>query len=196
MNLITQRGQPKEYKDLDSGREWFSISQIRKAMHDPFCRADAQQLALAKHRGTELHMRFALALAGKAGLCPYPDVIHGYEGYCRGMDQWIAETTFDPLKIEEPSVCEKYGFAGTPENYLRMPGGLAIVDLKTGGETKTDGIQLTLNTMLAGYEEATILMDLYLSEDGSVRPVPRKPDVHGMAAALATIQLLKWRLTI
>lgn len=191
MELIVQRGKPKEYyKDV---KGYFSISQIRKEMLPQWYPDDES----ARRRGNRLHTRFAVALGAKAGLCAYPDVIPEYTGYCRAMDAWVFGAAFKPVKIEEPSVCEKYGFAGTPENLLDFaPGVLGIVDLKTGGETKTDGIQLILNTMLEGYEDATRLLNLYIAADGTHRTVERKFDPFGVAAALSAINVLTWRLTL
>lgn len=195
MKLVTQRSQPKEYLDLDSGHSYFSGSQIRKAMHDSYAGIPDHKLEAARIRGNALHLRFALALGAKGGLCTYPEVHPQYPDHCRHMDDWIQSTTFDPLKIEEPSINEKWGYASTPENLLKTPKGLWIIDLKTGGETKTDAVQLTLNHMLAGYENATHLADLYLDEHG-YKLIERPYNPFDFACAMAALQLLKWRLTI
>ncbi len=196
MNLIAQRGQRKEYKDLDTGREYFSISQIRKEMDDSLRNANQRDLEAARIRGNALHLRFALALAAKVGMCPYPDVIPVYAWHCRQMDRWIEEERFVPLSIEQAAACEKDGFAGTPENLLKFHDGtLRIVDLKTGGKTKTDAVQLMLNKRLKGYEGADVLMDLYLSGEGEPDPVEQEFDPFAFAAAMSALNLLKWRMT-
>jgi len=196
MNLIAQRGMPKEYKDLDSGRTFFSISQVRTMMDDSFRYVPKATREEASRRGTTLHLRFALALAAKVGLGPYPDVIPQYAGWCRCMDLWIRDTWFELIKVEQPSVWEAQGIAGTPENKLRLRSGLAIVDLKTGGKTSTDGVQLMLNQKLEGYEDVTELIDLYVSEDGKPNPVPQSYDPFAFATSLNALQVLKWRLTL
>lgn len=196
MSLITQRGARKEYRDSVTGREYFSISQIRKVLDDSYRNANPRDLEAARIRGNALHLRFALATAAKSGLCPYPDVIPAYAGHCRQMDRWIEAERFVPIKIEEPAACEKDGFAGTPENLLKFHDGtLRIVDLKTGAKTKTDAVQLMLNKRLAGYEAADVLMDLYLSGEGKPSPVEQRFDPFAYAAAFSALNVLKWQFT-
>ena len=112
------------------------------------------------------------------------------------MDTWVERTDFEVFKIEEPAAWLAQHLAGTPENKLRIKGvGLAIVDLKTGGKTRTDVVQLMLNQKLAGFEDVTSLIDLYVNESGTPDPVEQKFDPFAFAAAMSALNLLKWRLT-
>lgn len=196
MRLGIERGTKKEYVDLQNGKRYFSISQIRKEMFDPFANANSRDLQAARERGITLHRRFALAVASRSGLCPYPDVIPQYAGYCRCMDEWTKTLECEVIHLEEPDISTEFGFGGTAENLLRMPVGLGIIDLKTGAESRTDGIQLMLNSRLDNYREATYFADLYITENGPPRLEERKFDPFGFAAAIAMLQVMKWRLTL
>ena len=63
MNLIVHRGAPREYKDLDTGEEYFSVSQVLDVLEpDAFKYVSDEVLEATKRRGEKLHMFFSLIL--------------------------------------------------------------------------------------------------------------------------------------
>lgn len=167
MTLTCTRGQTYEYHR--DGIDLFSVSQIRKIAHDPYCGIPEQVLEAARQRGTLLHRRFWKVLASQAGLLPVPPPIPQFAGYCASMDEWVKRNHVHPLKLEEASYSLKFGYAGTPDALVtigpkQFP---ALIDLKTGAPQKTDPMQLVMYHKMEGYEGAAYLVDVYIQEDGS-----------------------------
>jgi hypothetical protein len=199
MKLICDRNKKQHYHDVESGRDFFSVSQIRKVLHDSYAGAPEVFLEPARQRGTSLHLYLALLLYARAGIRKMPNPWPGLEGYCDAIATWAERNQVIPLKVETPSVCVAHGFAGTPD-CLASYGSkqvTAIIDLKTGStETPTDGIQLHLYKMMDGYTDARLLIDLYVKDDGTYKEVERKPDPIGVAAAMNAISILRWRASL
>ena len=180
--ITCHRGAAYEYHETETRADLFSVSQIRKVAHDPYCGIPEDVLEAARQRGTILHGRFWRLLASRAGLLEKPAVIVGLEGYCASMDEWVERQQVRPLKIEEPSFTLKYGYAGTPDALVRygFKRRLALIDLKTGAVNKTDPMQLLAYQKMDGYDEARDLIDVYIQADGSA--AVEKPVTPGMKA--------------
>lgn len=194
MNLRITRGAAREYFDEDTGVSLFSVSQVRKRMWDGFSRVPAEVLAESQLRGRRLHVRFALALGAQIGICPYPEVLPEYPGFCKSMDDWIEKHKVKPRKIEESSMNAKLGIGGTPDGEILYGPReiLVLADWKTGQETCTDGVQLDANATLDGYTKAEKKLDLYLDKFGGLaREVWRTPQPADWAAFLQALQALK-----
>lgn len=205
MALVTQRGQPREYRDEATGDEFYSVTQIRTVAHDPYAGLAASILEPARQRGALLHRRWFFALASLAGHCDAPRVIPALHGYCASMDAWIAAKRPSVLALEQPGVNRRYRYAGTPDAVLlltetvrkRSRARRTIVDLKTGARTKTDAMQLVAYSHLDEMQVEDLL-DLYLDPDGGM-PEERTYNNPGerakeWAAFLAAAALLSWRI--
>lgn len=196
MTLTCDRTAKKHYRN-ELGTEYFSVSQIRQAMFNPYVGLPESVLEQARRRGVLLHARFWKMLGARAGLCAFPPILEEYAGQCRAMDEWAERNAVEPIRLEEASVCQRYGFAGTPDAQVRYGtrGLVAIVDLKSGAKVPTDGAQILLYQQMEGYQRSKLLLDLYVTEDG-YKEVQQKPDPHILAAALSALNLLKWRASL
>lgn len=203
MNLICQRGQQHEYIDQDTGARLFSVSQVRRRMWDGFSRVPADVLEVARIRGQILHTRFAKAMFAQVGICPYPELIVEYAGYCVSMDDWFSKVKPKPILVEQRSMNLKLQIAGTADTkFLYGPKEiLTIGDLKTGEETPTDGAQLDAYATMEDYKDAKKKLDIYLDKfGGQAREVWRTPNPADWACFLNALQalkcdeqILKWR---
>lgn len=169
MKLICHRGARHEYEEVERGIKLFSVSQIRRVAHDPFVGVSESILEPARKRGTILHRRFALALYATEGLCTHPEIIEEYRGYCLAQDTWIKKNDVKPIKVEQASLSIKFGYAGTPDGLVTYGTlqTLTLLDLKTGSPQPTDIMQILAYKEMAGYEDTSVLLDLYVHEDGS-----------------------------
>lgn len=199
MTITCTRGAAYEYAETETGKRYFSVSQVRAEMWDGFQHVTPEVLALAQQRGTSLHRRFALCLGAMLDLCVYPKTLPAYPGYCDSMDAFMQEYTPIPIKIEEPSVCEKLGVAGTPDALVRMGGFLSLPDLKSGHPTPVDAVQVLCYHRMTDYTDAQKLFDIYLQANGSKATLHEvKPAKHlaDWAAFLSAINLLRWRASL
>lgn len=195
MKFTVHRGAPKEYRHLETGRELFSVSQVRKRMWDGFSRVPADVLEAARVRGKILHYRFARAMFAQVGLCPYPEIIPEYMGHCISMDDWFSKVKPIPHLIEQPSWNPALGIAGCADaKFLYGPKQwLTIGDYKSGDETPTDSAQLIegYGTM-EDYKDARKFLDIYTDKmGGQAREVWRTPNPHDRACFLNALQALK-----
>lgn len=198
MNLIVERGKPYEYRDLDTGEKFFSVTQVRNIMWDGLSRVPFAVLEAARERGQRLHQYFALALGAQVDACAYPDRLRGLEGYCQAIDSWIEEWKPIPHTVEEPSCNRKLGIAGTRDADVTLAdalGTIDIVDLKSGEPTPTDPVQLLAYHTMEGCTTRKRLFDLYIREDGTKEFKQIKPILHqsDWATFQNAIQVLKWR---
>lgn len=168
MTFLTHRGQPHEYEETESGVKLFSVSQVRKVMDDNMSRVPAYMLEPARLRGTLLHQRFWRMLAWRAGLCDFPPLITAYPGQCKAMDEWADFNQVLPVKLEEPSMNAKLGYAGCVDTQCLYGASqiLTLADLKSGGEQVTDPAQLLAYDEMEGYRSEQLL-DLYVHSDGT-----------------------------
>lgn len=199
MKLITQRGEKQEYRDAETGRTFYSVTQVRKVAFDSYAGIPDSVLEPARVRGTILHRRFFFAMASLEGLCPYPAVIQQYAGYCQSMDGWIEKRKPTRHKLETTSCNERYGYAGTPDAllniYFNKKWKKVLFDLKTGAPTLTDPMQLCSYEHMDGYK-ADELLDVYLDASGGEakeRFVTKGNRAVEWAAFLNALSLLRWR---
>lgn len=204
MKLITQRGEQQEYRDEETGRLFYSVTQVRTVAFDSYAGISESVLEPARVRGTILHRRFFFAMASLEGLCPYPAMIEAYAGYCQSMDGWIQKLKPTRVKLETPSYNERYGYAGTPDALLEMLLPInrrvsrirrVLFDLKTGAPTRTDPMQLCAYEHMEGYK-ADELLDVYLDADGGEAKeqfVTKGSRATEWACFLNALALLKWR---
>lgn len=204
MKLITQRGEKQEYRDAETGRTFYSVTQVRRVAFDSYAGIPESVLEPARVRGTILHKRFFFAMASLEGLCPYPAVFPQYEGYCQSMDRWIEKRKPVRVKLESASCNERYGYAGTPDALLEILLPInqrvsrirrVLFDLKTGAPTRTDPMQLCSYEHMEGYK-ADELMDLYLDADGGEAKeqfVTKGNRATEWACFLNCLAILRWR---
>lgn len=199
MKLLTQRGEKQEYRDEETGRTFYSVTQVRKVADDPYMGIPESVLEPARVRGTVLHRRFFFAVASLEGLCPYPAVIPSIAGYCQSMDRWIETRKPTRIMLETPSCNVRYGYAGTADAllniYLKKTWRKVLLDLKTGAPTRTDPMQLCAYEHMDGYK-ADELLDVYLDAEGGdakERFVTKGQRATEFAAFLNALSLLKWR---
>lgn len=207
MKLIAQRGERHEYRDEESGRTFWSVTQVRKCAFDPYAGVAESVLEPARIRGTILHRRFFFAIASLEGLCPYPGVIPQYAGYCQSMDRWIEKRKPVRVRLETAGCNLRYGYAGTPDGLLwlmldivrrrvvQLVKVLVLMDLKAGAPTKTDPMQLCAYEHMDGYK-ADELLDVYLDADGGDAKevfVTKGQWATEFSAFLNAISLLNWR---
>ncbi len=206
MKLVAQRGEAKEYRD-ESGRTFFSVTQVRKCAFDAYAGIPDEKLEPARLRGTLLHRRFFFAIASLEGLCAYPVVIRGYEGHCQSMDRWIEKRKPVRVRLETASWNPRFGYAGTPDGLLwlmlevksrkgvKLVKVLVLIDLKTGAPIKTDPMQLCAYEHMDGYK-AEELLDVYLDADGGEAKevfLTKGQRATEWAAFQNSLSLLKWR---
>lgn len=199
MRLIAQRGEKHEYRDEETGKTFFSVSQVRKCAFDPHADTPTDKLAAARIRGNVLHRRFFFAMASLEGRCPYPRVIPSLAGYCQSMDRWIEKRKPERLLLEAVSCNLRYGYAGTPDALLMMDvkgsRKTVLMDLKTGGPTRTDPMQLCAYEHMDGYK-ADELLDVYLdSEGGEAKEVfiTKGQRATEWTCFLNALSILRWR---
>lgn len=204
MKLVTQRGEAKEYRDEESGRFFYSVTQVRTVAYDAYAGLSAATLEPARVRGAILHRRFFFAIASLEGLCTYPAAIAQYAGYCQSMDRWIEKRKPARILLETPGANLRYGYAGTPDALMEMLIPVSakvsrirrvLVDLKTGAPVKTDPMQLVSYSHMDGYK-ADELLDVYLDADGGEAKevfVTKGQRGTEWAAFLNALALLRWR---
>src|SRR5574343_1174246 len=199
MKLITRRGERQEYCDMETGRTFYSVSQVRKVAFDSYAGIPESVLEPARMRGTLLHKRMFFCFASLEGLCEYPAVLPGLEGYCQSMDRWIEKRKPTRVKLEKTSYNERYGYAGTPDAllniYLNKKWKKVLFDLKTGLPVRTDPMQLVSYSHMDGYK-ADELLDVYLDAaggDAKEHFVTKGSRAVEWAAFLNALALLRWR---
>lgn len=203
MKLIARRGEKQEYRDEETGRTFYSVTQVRKVAFDSYAGIHESVLEPARVRGTILHKRFFFAMASLEGLCAYPAIIPSYQGYCQSMDQWIKTRNPKRIKLETASCNQRCGYAGTPDALLMIRIGkgfckkerTVLFDLKTGAPTKTDPMQLCAYEHMDGYK-ADELMDLYIDADGGEAKeqfVTKGKRATEFCSFLNALSLLRWR---
>ena len=179
MNLICTRGAAYEYTDQDTGKKYFSVSQVLDVL-DPhaFDAVNAEVLAAAQDRGTALHVLFGLLLIARAGLCEQPERPSGdLGGYFDAMERFIAEKQPETIRVEEPSLNDRLRFAGTPDCLVTIAKRVMLIDLKTGGKRVVHKTQLIAYRSMEGYGEAKQMGTLYVHKDGTYQlDMLDKPD--------------------
>lgn len=172
MNLTCTRGAKYEYQDADTGKRYYSVSQVLSVL-DPhaFDSVPPEVLEAARQRGTDLHVLFALLLLSRLNLCEKPERLSGeLGGYFDAMDKFIAEHNPAPVRVEESSTNEKLGVAGTADCLVWMGKILVLIDLKTGGKRAVHKTQLVAGYRpMTSHREAKKMATLYVHADGSYK---------------------------
>jgi len=172
VNLRCTRGEAREYKDLDTGKEYFSVSQCLNVLDpDAFESVPPEVLEAARQRGTDLHVIFGLLLLSRLNLCEKPERPSGkLGGYFDGMEKFIADHNPIPVRVEESSTNEKLGVAGTADCLVWIGKILVLIDLKTGAKRAVHKTQLVAGYRpMQGYTEAKKMATLYVHADGTYK---------------------------
>jgi hypothetical protein len=196
MNLATRRGAPYEYVDVENGKAFFSVTQVRNCMHDTYAGIPVECLEPARKRGELLHTFFWKWLGFRAEVYSRPEILPAYPGYCEAIVNWAEMYSVVPLEVEKRSANLKLGIAGCLDTrcLYGQKRVVTLTDLKTGCGTLTDVAQLLCYDSMEG-NKSDQLLDLYIHEDGSYTEkfVKRKDKVEQWPAVLNAINLLKWR---
>lgn len=151
---------------LINGKEVPGVTTILKAAglyNEDFFTEEARQRGVYVHKACLYHLQTDLKEDS------IPDE---YRGYIEAFKLFMSESVCEPMldMCEVPMFSNIFRYAGTPDIPCMFKGRTSLVDIKTGGETPTTGVQL------AGYVQ---LMDtpadrygLYLKADGKYRFVP------------------------
>ncbi len=195
MDLICTRGAKEEYRDPATKKDFVSVSQVLSVLDpDAFAGVDPFVLASAQQRGTDLHVLFALTLFAEAGLADRPARPTGIiRGYYAGIEAFIRERSPRPIRVEESSIHDKMGYAGTPDTECWLGETDALIDLKTGPPRPVHAVQLHAYKRLKGYENVRRLYSLYIKKDGTYKLIEHTHDHIDWAGFLAAITVLHWR---
>lgn len=109
----------------------------------------------AAERGTTCHYILASYLQGDVDV-EYPSA---YEPYVEAIRLFLHEHTIEPLSIETPVYCEKYGYAGTPDLLCMFDGALTVIDYKFVSQLTKTKVKAQLNAYGIAYEEQGIYPD-------------------------------------
>lgn len=199
MKLITQRGKKQEYLDEETGRTFYSVTQVRKVAFDSYAGIPESVLEPARVRGTLLHRRFFFAIASLEGLCPYPAVFPQYEGYCQSMDKWVAKRKPERILLEAIRCNLRMGYAGALDGLFKMvlikKPRRVLMDLKSGDPTPTDILQTCAYEHMDGCK-ADELLDVYLDASGGEAKeqwATKGNRATGWNAFISSLNVLKWR---
>jgi len=195
MNLSCVRGRQQEYAD-ETGKSYFSVSQAIKVL-DPnaFSGADESVLEAAAARGQSVHMLFGLLMLAEVGAAERPkrpsgSVLGGHFDACL---KFIQERKPKPVKVEESSINDKMGYAGTPDLLCWLDADLWILDLKTGSKRAAHAVQLHAYKHLNGYEKADRLASLYTKKNGGYDIAEHTHEHVDFAGFQAGLAVLNWR---
>ena len=143
----------------------------------------------AAERGTTCHYILASYLQGDLDV-EYPD---SYEPYVEAIRLFLAEHHIEPLSIETPVFCEKYGYAGTPDLLCMFDGELTVIDYKFVSQIAKTKVKAQLNAYAYAYEEAGIYPDhlkaVQFLNDGTYRIYPVAYGLDELEAAVTVWNL-------
>lgn len=208
MGLRCTRGQEQEYWDPDTGRRYWSWSELCRVLYgDQYATVDPDVLDAARDRGRVMHVLFARLLLhyttrdrrGRErpeGLGPLPPRPEGdLAPYYDSLLAWCQARRPQALRIEEPAVVKGEPLAGRPDTLCWLGGRLTLVDLKTGDHHPSHATQLVVYSHLEGYEGAEDLVTLYAQRDGTIaQEVPAARSAQEWTWALQGLAVLKGRL--
>lgn len=199
MKLITRRGERQEYYDIETGRNFYSVTQVRKVAFDSYAGVSESVLEPARVRGMILHRRFFFAMASLEGLCPYPAVTHQYEGYCQSMDQWIEKRKPERILLEAIRCNLRLGYAGAIDGLFNMvlirKPRRVLMDLKSGQKNASDILQLCAYEHMEDCQ-ADEVVDVYLDPSGGEAKeqwATKGNRASGWNAFQSALNILKWR---
>ena len=189
------RGSEREYKDLTTGKEYFSVSQVLSVM-DPnaFAGVNPYVMAAAQERGKDLHVLFGLRLLAEIGLAEMTTRPSGIIGtYYDGIDKFVREQKPRAIRVEETSYNDTLGFAGTDDTECYLQNIDSIIDLKTGPERVVHAAQLMAYKTMKGREKVKRLYSLYINKHGDYKLELHKPDAMLWALFQAGLTVLNGR---
>ena len=170
MKLRVTRGAAREYADLDTGKDYYSVSQVLTVLDpDAFTGIDPYVLAAAQQRGSDLHLIFALRMLAAANLGPMPKYPGGIIGkYCLGIEKFAQERKPRPIRVEAQGFNDKLKTAGTLDLECWLDETDSIIDLKSGPERAVHSAQLIGGyKRLSGSEKAKRFYSLYITKAGT-----------------------------
>lgn len=194
--ISCNRDKPLHYQDETTKKRYPSVSQIIEVLYgDRFQFANQSALRIAQERGKRRHILFGCLLLWKAGLVDKPIIEERDRLATDGMLKWMFINHVTALKVEEPSINQRDGYAGCPDAKILYSEKrvVCIPDLKTGGKAEAHAIQVQAYNKLDGYMDATLLMDLYVDDDGNVTESIITPNPHDYAWFLSGLGVLKGR---
>jgi len=196
MNLACVRGRQQEYEDLDTKKRYWSVSEDITVL-DPhaFDGVDEAVLEAAAARGKSIHVLFGLLMLAEVGAAEHPhrpsgQVLGGHFDACA---KFVSERKPKPEKVEESSVNEKMGYAGTPDLLCLIDDEVWLLDLKTGSPRAVHAVQLHAYKRLTGYTNAKRLGSLYTKNNGTYRVVEHTHEYVDFAGFQAGLAVLNWR---
>jgi hypothetical protein len=163
---------------------------------DRFRHVQHEVLQAARERGNRRHLLFGVLLLWHEGVAAEPVIDPRDQAAANGIMNWILSHDVRPLKVEEPAVNVKDGYAGQPDALVLYGSRRWIVlpDFKSGLADIAHPIQVQAYSRLHGYEDAQMLMDIYVDDDGFVEEKRVGWNAHDYAWFLAGLQVLKGRL--
>jgi hypothetical protein len=201
MKLLCTRGAQFEYGHPITKKPYFSTSQLL-AKIDPNLYAYVGEAVMesARQRGVDLHLIFFYWLASIKGLCAVPARPPAYAGFYDAIGKFIADHRPEPILLEESSIDDKWGVAGTPDAKLWIAKKVDMPDLKTGIKQRIHEAQLNCYRRLEEYRDVQTMHQLYIHADGTYDylPVYREP-MHEAAlenavvALQCEVNLQRWR---
>lgn len=199
MSLICERHIPRNYRDEQTGKRFWAVSEVLNVLDpDRFATVQKDVLSRAMKRGTQVHAIFANLLATRAKIPGYsfdltrvPAVLRGYAS---GLQQWAAQHRVMPIRIEWSSRFQKWGYAGTADSLALVDGVETIVELKSGIEERLNRVQVQVYHKMEGYEHAKQLLLLYVDKDGNVKDRPVDPSPYDWAWFCAGVGVLNGRM--
>lgn len=186
---------PDVYTDRETRKSYVRVSTVLRVL-DPeaFSDVDPDVLAAAQARGTTLHMYFALMLLAIEGLATWPARPDGVLGdYFDSLAAFVETHKPRPLRIEEPAINAKMGYAGQPDTECLLDEVDSIIDLKTGGPRPVHAVQLQAYKRLEGYGTAKRLYSLYATQQGPAQLVEHTTDHVDWSGFHAALAVLNWR---
>lgn len=117
-----------------------------------------------------------------------------YRGYIAAFKSFMADTGFqaDIQNCEKPVYMAIYGYAGTPDLVGYMNDCFTLIDIKTGAETPTTGIQLAAYEQLIGSPIVSKRHGLYLKDTGKYKLI-QYTDRNDLKLFNASLSLYHWR---
>jgi hypothetical protein len=196
MKLTRKRSQPYEYTDPASGAQYFSCSQVL-AVLEPNLYAGVEDavLELAAQRGIDLHRFFFYSLASLKRLCPKPPMPETFPGYAVAIWKWIEDFRPEPILLEDASIDDKRGIAGTPDAKLWVAKKIDMLELKTTSQQhRIHEVQLNCYRLFKDYQDVQTMHGLYIHDDGTYDYVPVYREPLHVAAIDNAVNVLRWRM--
>lgn len=171
MKLHVTRGARYEYTDEETGKHFFSASQVLGVLDpDAFRDVEYETLEGAQYRGRRVHMLFARVLAWKAGLYPAPPTCEPvFRGYLASMMTLVTQEDLTPILIEHKDVDPQLPVAGTFDAKVwwgtkRL---ITLTDLKTGKQKRrAHRVQLQLYRRFLINKDVKQMCTIYAQQDG------------------------------